>query len=31
MLLQVVFHARVAAEAGEQRRFDVDDVAGDLV
>ncbi|MGY1720907.1 MazG family protein [Blastococcus sp. SYSU DS0552] len=31
VLLQVVFHARVAAEAGEQRRFDVDDVAGDLV
>ncbi|MCZ2858113.1 MazG family protein [Blastococcus sp. VKM Ac-2987] len=31
VLLQVVFHARVAAEAGEKRRFDVDDVAGDLV
>ncbi len=31
VLLQVVFHARVAAEAGEGRRFDVDDVAGDLV
>ncbi|WP_347059416.1 MazG family protein [Blastococcus sp. HT6-30] len=31
VLLQVVFHARVAAEAGEERRFDVDDVAGDLV
>jgi XTP/dITP diphosphohydrolase len=31
VLLQVVFHARVAAEAGEHRRFDVDDVAGDLV
>jgi XTP/dITP diphosphohydrolase len=30
VLLQVVFHARVAAEAGE-RGFDVDDVAGDLV
>jgi XTP/dITP diphosphohydrolase len=27
----VVFHARVAAEAGSDRRFDVDDVAGDLV
>ena len=31
VLLQVVFHARVAAEADHQRRFDVDDVAGDLV
>ena len=31
VLLQVVFHARVAAEAGSERRFDVDDVAGDLV
>ena len=31
VLLQVVFHARVAAEAAEGRRFDVDDVAGDLV
>ncbi|WP_138731722.1 MazG family protein [Modestobacter excelsi] len=31
VLLQVVFHARVAAEAGPERRFDVDDVAGDLV
>jgi XTP/dITP diphosphohydrolase len=31
VLLQVVFHARVAAEAGPGRRFDVDDVAGDLV
>jgi XTP/dITP diphosphohydrolase len=30
VLLQVVFHARVAQEAGE-RGFDVDDVAGDLV
>jgi XTP/dITP diphosphohydrolase len=30
VLLQVVFHARVAAEAGEGR-FDIDDVAGDLV
>jgi XTP/dITP diphosphohydrolase len=29
VLLQVLFHARVAAEAGEP--FDVDDVAGDLV
>jgi XTP/dITP diphosphohydrolase len=31
VLLQVVFHARVAAEAPGDRRFDVDDVAGDLV
>ncbi|RBY89589.1 MazG family protein [Blastococcus sp. TF02A-30] len=31
VLLQVVFHARVAAEAGAERRFDVDDVAGELV
>jgi XTP/dITP diphosphohydrolase len=31
VLLQVVFHARVAAEAGPDRRFDVDDVAADLV
>jgi XTP/dITP diphosphohydrolase len=31
VLLQVVFHARVAAEAAPDRRFDVDDVAGDLV
>ena len=31
VLLQVVFHARVAADAGPGRRFDVDDVAGDLV
>jgi XTP/dITP diphosphohydrolase len=31
VLLQVVFHARVATEAGPSRRFDVDDVAGDLV
>ncbi|TKJ18791.1 MazG family protein [Blastococcus sp. CCUG 61487] len=31
VLLQVVFHARVAAEADPSRRFDVDDVAGDLV
>jgi XTP/dITP diphosphohydrolase len=31
VLLQVVFHARVAAEAGEGRRFGIDDVAGDLV
>ena len=31
VLLQVVFHARVAAEAAPERRFDVDDVAGDLV
>jgi NTP pyrophosphatase (non-canonical NTP hydrolase) len=31
VLLQVVFHARVAAEAAPGRRFDVDDVARDLV
>ncbi|MFD2091866.1 MazG family protein [Blastococcus deserti] len=31
VLLQVVFHARVAAEASPERRFDVDAVAGDLV
>jgi XTP/dITP diphosphohydrolase len=31
VLLQVVFHARVAAEAPAGRRFDIDDVAGDLV
>ena len=31
VLLQVVFHARVAAEAAPERRFDVDAVAGDLV
>jgi XTP/dITP diphosphohydrolase len=31
VLLQVVFHARVAAEADAERRFDIDDVAGDLV
>ncbi|WP_241037083.1 MazG family protein [Blastococcus litoris] len=31
VLLQVVFHARVAAEASAGRRFDIDDVAGDLV
>jgi XTP/dITP diphosphohydrolase len=31
VLLQVVFHARVAAEAGADRRFDGDGVAGDLV
>jgi XTP/dITP diphosphohydrolase len=31
VLLQVVFHARVAAEAEAARRFDVDAVAGDLV
>jgi XTP/dITP diphosphohydrolase len=31
VLLQVAFHARVAAEAGDDRRFDIDDVAGDLV
>jgi len=31
VLLQVVFHARVAAEAPPARRFDVDGVAGELV
>jgi XTP/dITP diphosphohydrolase len=31
VLLQVAFHARVAAEAEPGRRFDIDDVAGDLV
>jgi XTP/dITP diphosphohydrolase len=31
VLLQVVFHARVAAEADPGRRFAIDDVAGDLV
>jgi XTP/dITP diphosphohydrolase len=31
VLLQVAFHARVAAEAEPARRFDVDDVARDLV
>jgi XTP/dITP diphosphohydrolase len=31
VLLQVVFHARVAAEAASDRRFDIDAVAGDLV
>lgn len=31
VLLQVVFHARVAAEAAPDRRFDVDAVSGDLV
>ncbi|MGY1745702.1 MazG family protein [Blastococcus sp. SYSU D00695] len=31
VLLQVVFHARVAAEAAAGRRFDVDDVAAELV
>jgi XTP/dITP diphosphohydrolase len=31
VLLQVVFHARVAAEGAPDRRFDVDAVAGDLV
>lgn len=31
VLLQVVFHARVAAEAAPGRRFDVDDLAGELV
>ncbi|HEX2074108.1 MAG TPA: MazG family protein [Geodermatophilus sp.] len=31
VLLQVVFHARVAAEEAPDRRFDIDDVARDLV
>jgi XTP/dITP diphosphohydrolase len=31
VLLQVVFHSRVAAEAEPGRQFTVDDVAGDLV
>ncbi len=31
VLLQVAFHARVAAEASPEHRFDIDDVAGDLV
>jgi XTP/dITP diphosphohydrolase len=31
VLLQVVLHARLAEEAGEDERFGVDDVAGDLV
>ena len=31
VLLQVAFHARVAAEAADGRRFDIDAVAGDLV
>ena len=31
VLLQVVFHARVAAEGAADRRFAIDDVAGDLV
>jgi XTP/dITP diphosphohydrolase len=31
VLLQVVFHARVAAEAAPDRRFDIDAVARDLV
>ncbi len=31
VLLQVAFHARVAAEATGDRRFDVDDVADELV
>ena len=31
VLLQVVFHARVAGDAGAGRRFGIDDVAGDLV
>jgi XTP/dITP diphosphohydrolase len=31
LLLQVLFHARLAEEAEPGRRFDIDDVAGDLV
>jgi XTP/dITP diphosphohydrolase len=31
VLLQVAFHSRVAQEAGPDRRFDIDDVAGGLV
>ena len=31
MLLQVVFHARLAEEADEDERWSIDDVAGDLV
>jgi XTP/dITP diphosphohydrolase len=31
VLLQVLFHSRVATEAAPDRRFDVDAVAGDLV
>lgn len=31
LLLQVLFHARLAEEAGESERFTIDDVAADLV
>jgi XTP/dITP diphosphohydrolase len=31
LLLQVLFHARLAEEAAGERRFDIDDVAADLV
>ncbi len=31
VLLQVAFHSRVAEEAGEDERWSIDDVAGDLV
>lgn len=31
LLLQVLFHARLAQELPEQQRFSIDDVAGDLV
>lgn len=31
LLLQVLFHARLAEEAAPDRRFDIDDVAADLV
>jgi len=31
LLLQVLFHARLAEEAAGEDRFDIDDVAGDLV
>lgn len=31
LLLQVLFHARIAQEARDERSFDIDDVAADLV
>ena len=31
LLLQVLFHARIAQEAAPDQAFDIDDVAGDLV
>ena len=31
LLLQVLFHARLAEEAAPEQRFDIDDVAADLV